>query len=303
MIALQKAAQPVAGLLRLRNRINKPKSKHLYPLTFRENSLPLFIIPGAGGKTDMFGSLCRVLKRACTIYGLDMMGTQRGETPLDNIPEIAAQNIRWIREVQPEGPYRFLGHSFGAYVMYEMVQQLEAAGDVVDFIAVLDQDIKWLEGFPEEDDRIGFLMRLSRDYYQSFRILAPPYPDWSQELRSRLETRSMKEMIPCIAAFAGQQFPHRQHRIEYVSRLINIRHYNASITYHLSGTIKTNVIILKGTAIPWDSVDETLGWSGYAGNVKVYDIPGNHHNIVKGDNIILLARCLFQYLDVIIPSE
>lgn len=300
MIELQNEGQPVIGRP-LRGVSNRAKSKHLYPLAFRENSLPLFIVPGAGGKTDMFGSLCRALKRACTIYGLDMMGSQRNETPLDNIPEIAAQNIRWVREVQPAGPYRFLGHSFGAYVMYEMVRQLEAAGDTVDFVAVLDQDIKFLEGFPEDGDKIDFLMGLSRDYYQSFRILAPPYPDWSQELRSRLETCSMKEMIPCIAAFMSRQLPHRQHRIEYVSRLINIRHYNACVAYHPSGTIKTNVIILKGTAIPWNDVDETLGWSAYASNVKVFDIPGNHHNIVKGDNIILLARCLFKYLDVMMP--
>jgi len=275
----------------------KVKNKHLYPLNFKENSLPLFIVPGAGGKTDMFRSLCNVLKRACTIYGLDMMGTQKKEVPLGSITEIAEQNIRWVREVQPVGPYRFMGHSFGAYVMYEMVRQLEAENETIDFITVLDQDIKFLDGITDKSDRIEFLLGLAKDYYESFRILAPPYPDWSAELRARLQDREMKDMMPCITSFIMQQRPQKHSRIEYCSRLINIRHYNASIAYYPSGRIKANVIILKGTANPWNTPDETLGWSGYASNINVVEMPGNHHNIVKTDNAINVAKYLFNRLD------
>lgn len=46
--------------------------------------------------------------------------------PLDSIPNLAAYYIDCIKQVQPEGPYRVAGYSFGACVAFEMCSQLQA---------------------------------------------------------------------------------------------------------------------------------------------------------------------------------
>lgn len=47
--------------------------------------------------------------------------------PLDSIQSLAAYYIKCIRQVQPEGPYRIAGYSYGACVAFEMCSQLQAA--------------------------------------------------------------------------------------------------------------------------------------------------------------------------------
>lgn len=46
--------------------------------------------------------------------------------PLDSIQSLAAYYIDCIRQVQPEGPYRIAGYSYGACVAFEMCSQLQA---------------------------------------------------------------------------------------------------------------------------------------------------------------------------------
>jgi thioesterase domain-containing protein len=46
--------------------------------------------------------------------------------------------VQAIRKVQPNGPYRLLGWSFGGIVLQEMAAQLEAQGEPLDFGILLD---------------------------------------------------------------------------------------------------------------------------------------------------------------------
>lgn len=46
--------------------------------------------------------------------------------PLDSIQSLAAYYMECIRQVQPEGPYRIAGYSYGACVAFEMCSQLQA---------------------------------------------------------------------------------------------------------------------------------------------------------------------------------
>lgn len=46
--------------------------------------------------------------------------------------------IQHMREVQPSGPYRLLGYSFGCAVTFEMALQLQAAEEPIDSVILLD---------------------------------------------------------------------------------------------------------------------------------------------------------------------
>ena len=71
-------------------------------------------------------------------YGLQSLGLDGGEAPLDSIEEIAALYVAEIRSVQARGPYAIVGACFGATVAYEMARQLLAAGEEMGFLGLLD---------------------------------------------------------------------------------------------------------------------------------------------------------------------
>lgn len=43
-----------------------------------------------------------------------------------------------MKKVQPEGPYRIIGYSYGACVGFEIATQLQAANEVVEKLILLD---------------------------------------------------------------------------------------------------------------------------------------------------------------------
>ncbi|MCP4654504.1 MAG: hypothetical protein GY856_03685, partial [bacterium] len=65
-------------------------------------------------------------------------GLLEGEEPRRRIDEMAAEYLRSIRGVWPEGPYALLGWSLGGMVAYEMARQLEEAGREVALLALVD---------------------------------------------------------------------------------------------------------------------------------------------------------------------
>ena len=68
------------------------------------------------------------------LYGIQAQGLDGIQPTHQSLPEMAAHYIREIKTVQPEGPYLIAGHCAGGWVAYELVCQLQAAGDEVAFM-------------------------------------------------------------------------------------------------------------------------------------------------------------------------
>ena len=83
---------------------------------------------GSGGNVVGFRDLARHLGPDQPFYALQPQGLDGKRECLTSIPEMAERYIQEIKRVQPEGPYRIGGYSFGGLVAYEMAQQLEAQG-------------------------------------------------------------------------------------------------------------------------------------------------------------------------------
>ena len=70
-------------------------------------------------------------------YGIRPHG-QDGRKAPDTVEEMAADYLRQIRGVQPQGPYLIGGFSFGGLVAYEMAQQLRQSGQDVGLLVLID---------------------------------------------------------------------------------------------------------------------------------------------------------------------
>ncbi|MFJ7209111.1 amino acid adenylation domain-containing protein [Streptomyces sp. NPDC098789] len=99
---------------------------------------PLFAVHPGGGLGWCYSGLARHLDRDRPLFALQARGLDGvGELP-GSVPEMAADYLRLIREVQPEGPYHLLGWSFGGTVAHELARQLQEAGEEVALLAMLD---------------------------------------------------------------------------------------------------------------------------------------------------------------------
>ena len=60
------------------------------------------------------------------------------DAPLRSVEAMATRLLRMIREVQPAGPYRVAGWSFGGVLAYEVASQLIGQNETVEFVGMLD---------------------------------------------------------------------------------------------------------------------------------------------------------------------
>jgi amino acid adenylation domain-containing protein len=98
----------------------------------------IYVQSGAGGMLALrkFGA---VLGPDQPLYGIQALIDQEIEAGgIGGVPEIAAQCMAALREAQPQGPYILVGHSIGGHVAYEMAAQLEASGEKVLLLGLLD---------------------------------------------------------------------------------------------------------------------------------------------------------------------
>ncbi|MFF8827751.1 alpha/beta fold hydrolase, partial [Streptomyces sp. NPDC015131] len=111
---------------------------HLLSIRPTGTRLPVFCLHSGVGFALSYLPLARHLGDAYPLYGIQAPCVV-GDAPLPgSVEEIAADYIRTIKQVRPEGPYHLLGWSLGGLLAYEIAVQLRLAGDEVGLVANLD---------------------------------------------------------------------------------------------------------------------------------------------------------------------
>ncbi|MFD3457918.1 amino acid adenylation domain-containing protein [Streptomyces sp. NPDC058691] len=133
------AAPNVAQLARsLEQGVQGDSLEVLLPLRATGDDLPLFCVhPGFGISWSYLG-LARHLSVDVPLYGLQARSLRQADDAPATVSHMAADYVSRIRTVQPAGPYRLLGWSFGGVVAHEMARQLQEHGEEVALLALLD---------------------------------------------------------------------------------------------------------------------------------------------------------------------
>ena len=122
----------------IREGTRPPSGRSMVAIKPRGSRPPLFGIPGVGGSVLSYHALARLLGPEQPFYALQSRGLDGVEKPLTTIESIAAQFLREIREVQPDGLYYLMGACMGGVVAYEIAQQLQEAGQEIGLLALLE---------------------------------------------------------------------------------------------------------------------------------------------------------------------
>lgn len=131
---------PTLGEFAQRIREATPKQPRRWSLPLQEagDRTPLFLVTGAGGLGVGFLALARRLGADQPSYALQSPLVEARGLPEWSVPSMARRRVRQLRRIQPHGPYALGGHSFGGVVAVEMAHQLQAAGEEVSHLVILD---------------------------------------------------------------------------------------------------------------------------------------------------------------------
>jgi acyl-coenzyme A synthetase/AMP-(fatty) acid ligase/thioesterase domain-containing protein/acyl carrier protein len=115
------------------------------PLSTEGARMPFFCATGGGAPALSLRALADALASTTAangttrpFYGMQPRGLEERAFPDHSVVAAATRNLRAIREVHPHGPFLLGGYSYGATVAFEMACLLEAAGERVPLLVILD---------------------------------------------------------------------------------------------------------------------------------------------------------------------
>ncbi|WP_411816378.1 amino acid adenylation domain-containing protein [Hyphococcus sp. DH-69] len=111
----------------------------VFPLRRAEKGTPLFCIHSIVGVSWSYGGLLRHLSDHDPVYGLQARRLADAAAPQpQSVDDMAQDYLNEIRAIQPHGPYRLLGWSLGGLAAHAIAARLEAEGEEVSYVGLLD---------------------------------------------------------------------------------------------------------------------------------------------------------------------
>ena len=139
-----------------------PRLGLLVPIRQHGTRPPFFLVAGGnGGEVEflVYAPLIYLLGDEQPVYGLQARGLDGVTPPHRDIASMAADYVQAIRTVQPQGPYFLGGECIGGKIAFAMAAQLQAQGETVAFLALLDTA---LDPAPAPKTQGQFLARWAR---------------------------------------------------------------------------------------------------------------------------------------------
>ncbi|MBB6274141.1 amino acid adenylation domain-containing protein/non-ribosomal peptide synthase protein (TIGR01720 family), partial [Pedobacter cryoconitis] len=271
-------------------------SEHVILLNDGPVSFPVFMLPGAAGICEVYTALGSSLNDTCALYGLQMPGVFEGEVPEHDVAVIAARNIGWMKEVQPAGPYRFIGHSMGGIMIHEMTKQLEAAGEEVQTGIILDKDTSTDSSVHGNEDNGELLFRLAMVVFELGSIVTKPYPEWIWKLKEAFSLADRKKIMPVVTSIVLENIGNNKHYASFILRILNLVISNAFMEYTVTDPVNASLLVVKAEQTPWEESSESLGWEAFAAKTQVITVPGDHDSLVGNAHVQVLGAELTAYL-------
>jgi thioesterase domain-containing protein/SAM-dependent methyltransferase len=154
-------APTVAGLARLLEIGAHPDPlKVLLPLRTSGARGPLFCVHPGIGLSWCYSGLLGHLGADYPVYGLQSRSLTEPHAAPGALEELVTDYVEQIRTVQPNGPYRFLGWSFGGTAAHAIAVRLQQRGEQVGLLVMLDSAPidTWPRSESEQHDLLAHLL-------------------------------------------------------------------------------------------------------------------------------------------------
>jgi len=279
-----------------------------------KGGVPLFLVHDGDGETLLYRTLSLRLHRRHTVYGLHPLALPGAPLAQTRIPDMAAYHIAKVRSVQPRGPYLLGGMCAGAVIAFEMALQLQAQGERVALVALLDaadtqavlqpyrETRKRLQRMAGELQRAQSLSAVRRAGLIAGRFAAKLRNFVLYQLRSA--SAGLRDAVRLRLARAWLD---RQRPPPKVLGRIPVRkmYLFAAHQYRPLRQFAGELVLFRATqGVGLDApfidffADPALGWGRRGcGGVRVIDVPGGHTSMLQEPNVRVLADRLQEEMD------
>ena len=203
-----------------------------------------------------------------------------GREPLPALEEIASCYVALLREHQPHGPYELLGLCFGGIVAYEVARQLEAAGETVTSVTVIDAVLPTAIHVDTGKRVRGALDSVRRAWKEPGGL-------------ERWLVKQVRERVPLL----GQLRATREPIDQPIDLPIDGPEVDQEIRRFASSQRKLDarLLLVRATAErppQWMAIDADYGWGGRAAKLDVLDLPADHLGVLAEPYVSEIARAL-----------
>jgi len=256
----------------------------LVPIQTQGSQPPLFAIPGVGGNVLSLRPLSDALGNTQPFYGLQAVGVDGSTPPLNSVEDTAQANIAALQAIQPTGPYRLIGHSYGGVVAYEMTRLLLEQGEEIEFLILLDSlaPSAWQRQVaPDEHTMLAEIgatlsslydLNLDLDIKKLQLISGNERSDYiANLLKGHGLDIGTEQVITFYNVFKANQHCYRSYRPAKISQELNVSLYRASI---------------ERSDLPYD-----YGWNELLFNpIRIYDVTASHFSMLEREHVHEIAK-------------
>lgn len=261
----------------------------LVPIKPQGSKPPIYMVHGIGCSVTSFYALAAQMGEDQPVFGFQVKGLNGIDAPHQSIEEMAAHYLGLMLEHNPKGPYYISGYSFGGYVAYEMLKQMQAMGLRNVKLIIFDTPI-W-----ERDEAVNWWKKLRREIgkrWVELRLFRK-YPSYFIQNKKEAAQRKLERKFNIQLENEAQQSALKQtiKRLTYNNELM--------MNNYLLTPIDCKLYLFK-VRIPNFYVDDMVnyGWPKYVSEVEILYLPGHHNNIFKDKDVLMVfAEKLQEVLD------
>jgi phthiocerol/phenolphthiocerol synthesis type-I polyketide synthase D len=254
---------------------------------------PLFLFHPAGGTTAVYFSLAAHLDPAVPVYGFER---------LDGIPEIQDKvraYVELILQIQPHGPYRLGGWSFGGALAYETARYFRDVGEEVQTLFMIDTILARKDGTDERE--------MLRDRFERFKTYLTDTYDLQLDLdvdelvllpEDEQVARFMTAVSDAGLHLSPELLDHQRTSYEdarTAERFTPQPYEGPVILYRASDRGLTTTLDPR-----YARTEDALGWDVYCPSLEIVPVPGDHTSLIDPPNVDVMAQHLRQTLSEVV---
>ncbi len=249
---------------------------------------PLFCLFGI----QLYQALADALPPGCSVVGMHVPHRYvPGRDPRPSLEQMATRYVALVREQQRRGPYRLLGLCYGGIVAFEAARQLEAIGETVELVCIVDavlpsavevDAVKRLWSYAEAAGRFArergeltrFVRRRSEQLAARFPVLGT-----LRKVAAAPSAEAVAVDLPIDGAEVDAE-------VQRFSRR--------------SASVHAPVHVVRATREPWPgwmSISADQGWAGRGGAVVVHEVDSDHRGVMRQPYVQVVADALAAVLE------
>jgi thioesterase domain-containing protein/NRPS condensation-like uncharacterized protein len=209
----------------------------------------------------------------------------------ERIEELVALYIKEIKTVQPQGPYYFGGISFGGMVALEAAQQLQAQGEKVALLALLDT---WgPNAYVPHPNYKRFFTHLRKFAHSKLKYTFSKLSDKPNKVKQSFADRDQFDLD-----FSHQHYQDKNNKKFNKVTQTYLKARQNYVPQRYSGEITLFKSTNNDEMSAFGDFDDKLGWGELAaGGLDIVNVPGDHLGILKEPHVAILASRLQKCLE------